>query len=125
MGYTALHLAMNLPAIIVTLDREVKPHAFDGTKWGSQIIFINKDICDVKLYLPRDMVFCDCNYSPELINRCTEIAKACSPRVIAWHDYGNPEAPWQEGVLDRLAESMELYHVEETWLVFWFEGGLA
>jgi len=129
MGYTALHLAMNLPNTthIFTVDKEQKPHAFDGTEWRPRIHFINKDIERIILeFIPwQDMVFCDCNYSPELIARCTEVAQSCRPKVIAWHDYGNPEAPWQEGVLDKLSESMELYHVEETWLVFWFEGGLA
>ena len=125
LGYTALHLAMNLPdTLIRTIDKERKPHAFEGTQWQRQIRFYE---LDVNSFVPgvADLVFCDCNYSPELINRCSEVAKACHPKVIAWHDYGNPEAPWQEGVLDKLAESMELYHVEETWLVFWFEGRLA
>ena len=121
MGYTALHLAMNLSADIYTIDRERKPHAFAGTDCASRIKFIQSDVIAVDPF-PVDMAFCDCNYSPALTLKCTDLAMACQPRVVAWHDYGNPESPLQKETLESLP--LDIYHVEDTWLVFWFAEGL-
>jgi len=123
LGYTALHLAMNTDAEIHTIDRDKKTHAFKGTFWESWINFINDDVSLVSPF-PCDMVFCDCNYSPELTLKCTELAFACSPKVVAWHDYGNPEAPHQKETLGALAETMDIYHIEDTWVCCWLRGGL-
>jgi hypothetical protein len=37
---------------------------------------------------------------------------------IAWHDYSNPTYPQVEEYLDRLSNSQDLFHVEESWTTF-------
>lgn len=123
MGYTALHLAMNTTAKVSTIDKEAKPCAFEDTRYKGAIDHIVRDVYDVKPF-QNDMVFCDCNYSRELTLRCSELAFGCGPKVVAWHDYGNPEASHQKETLEILAQERDIYHIEDTWVCCWFKEGL-
>lgn len=121
LGYNALNLSRNTDARIVTVDREQKPRVFTES---ARISVIHSDIDD---YLPLgftpDLVFCDINFTPETTARATEIAFSASPRVIAWHDYGHPDHPHVKEQLDALAETHDLIHIGDTWMVFWFRAG--
>lgn len=121
MGYNAFNLARNTSADIETVDLERKPAVFERTEVSPRIDRITADIADVKPG-PTDLVFCDINFTPETTARCTEIALGCSPKVICWHDYGHPNHPHVKEQLDAL--DLDLIHVEDTWMVFWFRNGL-
>lgn len=121
LGYNTLHLALNSGARITTVDRERKPHVFADS---GIVKFIESSIDD---YSPRgvfDLVFCDINFTPETTARCTKIAFAAAPRVICWHDYSHPDHPHVKDQLDALAETHDLIHIEDSWMVFWFRDGL-
>ena len=121
-GYTALHLAMNLDALITTVDKNSDAGiAYKETchdlrySVNGHIQTVTQDITSLKTLNAYDMVFCDCNYTPELFDRATAIAIAAKPKVIAWHDYQNPMYPWLRDKLERMM--LGLVHVESTWLV--------
>lgn len=122
LGYTALHLVQNTFAHVITIDSEEKPTVFEGTGWARSISRVVGDIHDAEA-IPCDMVFCDINPDLELCRTCTDLAISCDPKVIAWHDYGNPTYPAQTENLDQLSQSYEIYHVEDSWMCFWFSDG--
>lgn len=116
LGYNAMHLTLNTLATVHTVDRERRAHVQE-----QGIIF---DVADIFTFGPReaDMVFCDINYTPETVARCTELAFAADAKVIAWHDYGHPQLPHVAPYLDSIGK--DLIHVEDSWMVFWFREGL-
>ena len=122
MGYTSLHLAMNTPATISTLDNDPKPCVFEGTEWEPRIRRISCDVAKA-VASPFDMVFCDCNYTLDLCREENRLAFACNPAVIAWHDFGNPNCEGQTQNILELSETMDIYHIPETLLCFWFADG--
>jgi hypothetical protein len=70
-------------------------------------------------------IFIDANHEVSYVKKDTENATkmlADAPSCIIWHDYGNPEFPELTQYLDELSNSMELYHVENTMLVFYLLG---
>jgi hypothetical protein len=121
MGYTSLHLAMNTPSHIVTVDRESKPCVFERTPWERSITRVEVDIFDIDPPETVDMVFADINYTAETIARATTVAFDCEPKVVAWHDYSHPELPHVKPFLDELSERKNLVHVGDSSLVFWFK----
>jgi hypothetical protein len=122
LGYTSLHLARNTFAEVFTIDNERKPCVFEGTGWDRRIARMN---ADVKTFppLPADMVFCDINPTVELCRACTDLAFACSPKVIAWHDFENVYYPAQTENLNALAMARDIYFVEDTRICLWFADG--
>lgn len=122
MGYNALHLAMNLDASIVTVEREKIDFVFNPTGWD--ILPVTADLFDYQP-APFDMVFCDINYTPQTFQKEIDLAFACQPKVIGWHDYGHPFTPHVKTMLDGLSETRDLYHIEDSWTVLWFRDGLA
>lgn len=123
-GYTTLHLARNTEARITTVDIAVpNTRVYKGEPEEHRII----ELCeDSKMLSPinYEMVFVDGDHSTEGIREDTKLAFRCSPRVIAWHDYRNANYPDVASYLDHVSEAYELYHVEDSWMVFWFQGGL-
>lgn len=120
-GYNALHLATNTEATITTLDIQQRPDpVWKGTASEKQIRAIEQDIYAPTANLaPSDLVFCDINYSHESTRRCTEIAFQASPRAVVWHDFRNPDSPHVEPLLNEIAATRDLIHIDDTWLVFW------
>ena len=123
LGYNAFQLSRNTSAHIVTVDRDRKQCVFDGEPESARITTVQRDLFDV-LPSPFDFVFCDINYTPETLERATKLAFACSPMAIAWHDYGHPLIPHVKPFLDDLGKTQDLFHIEDSWLVFWFREGL-
>jgi hypothetical protein len=122
LGYTAMHLAMNTDAeMIWTMDLVKKPRVFDGVRkgWAGRI---RSFIASTEDLPPDDvdMVFIDGDHSREWLERDTEFAFKCNPRVIAWHDYGYSGAPDVKPYLNELAETKDITHVEDSMLCFWF-----
>lgn len=124
LGYTALHLAANTSAEIVTVDHDPKPAVFEPL-WRDRIRRIDADIFSFRPDPPFDLVFCDINATEETIQAETEIAFACAPQVVAWHDYGNRDSPAMTPFLDHLSESFDLTYVADSRMVFWFRDGLG
>lgn len=118
MGYTAMHLAMNTKATIITVDKDRKPTMFDGTK--REIFQVISDFANYPPN-PRDMVFCDCDINLELCRHISWLAFECNPKVVVWHDYG--KGTDQTKHLDNLERSLDLYRVEDTSLCLWFADG--
>lgn len=122
-GYTALHLARNTDAMITTVDVDVpNVRMYKGEPEQSRI----QELCqDSKSLSIRnyEMVFIDGDHSRDGIAADTKFAFQCSPLVVAWHDYGNPDEPDVKPFLDTLAE--ETYHIEDSWIVLWFKEGLC
>lgn len=126
-GYNAMHLATNTEASIITVDISQRADpVWKGTGREDRICAREQDIYDTAaVAAPADMVFCDINYSEESTKRCTDIAFQASPRVVVWHDFRNPESPHVETLLQEIATTRDLIHVEDSWLVFWSaDGGL-
>ena len=122
LGYNAMHLSMNTNAAITTVDKDHKPFIFERFA-NRQIEARQSDIFDLSPS-PQDMVFCDVNYTLDTITAATSLAFKCNPRVVAWHDYGHPLNPHVKPFLDDLAESRDLVHVDDSWIVFWFRDKL-
>jgi len=119
IGYNAYNLAKNLSAEITTVDiKNRSPRIFDHTPYRDRI---NAVVCDSALFEPRpfDMVFIDGDHSLEAVARDTELAMNCNPKVIAWHDYNNPDDKDNiKPYLDYLDK--DLIHIEDSWMVLWF-----
>lgn len=118
-GYTALHLAMNTKATITTVDIEQKRCIFEGTPYSSRISRVIGTAEAVKV-LGFDMVFIDADHSYDAVRADTEVALSRNPKVIAWHDYGNPAEPGNTQFLDQLDG---IYHVEDSWICLRFQDG--
>ena len=119
LGYNAMHLARNTAASIVTVDKTAGEFVFRGYK-QYRIMAVTQNI-ETFRPMPFDMVFCDVNYTLESTVRATEIAFGCKPKVVAWHDYGHADLPHVKLCLDRLAETHQLIHIEDSLTVLWFE----
>jgi hypothetical protein len=123
-GYTTLHLARNTDARITTVD-VVEPgvRVYRGEPEESRITELCQDSKTISIR-NYEMVFIDGDHSIEGVREDTKLVFQCSPLVIAWHDYGNPIEPEVKPYLDKVSEAYELYHVEDSWLCFWFREGL-
>ena len=123
-GYTTLHLARNTDARITTVDvAEPSIRVYKGEveePWITELCQDSKTL-SIRNY---EMVFVDGDHSTEGVREDTKLAFKCSPLVIAWHDYGNPTEPEVKPYLDKVSEAYDLYHVEDSWLCFWFREGL-
>jgi hypothetical protein len=123
MGYTSLHLAANTLAEITTFDIEEREIVFPIK--GK--VHIERLVGPPKTLTPKpyDMVFIDGDHSYKGVDWDTRLAFECNPRVIAWHDFRNPSEPTvAEYIMDCVDPFEDLYHVEDSWLVFWFKGGI-
>ncbi len=70
-------------------------------------------------------VFIDANHELKYARNDTEKAFEMigeSPSCIVWHDYGNSAFPELTQYLDDVSATKEMFHVEETKLVFWLSG---
>ena len=123
VGYNSFQLARNTSAKIVTIDRESEHHIFDDEPESARITAVQRDLFDVDPS-PFDLVFCDINYTLETAERATKVAYGCHPKVVAWHDYGHPLNPHMKPFLDDLGRTRDLYHIDDSWMVFWFREGL-
>ncbi len=121
MGYTAMHLAMNTPARITSLDIQRRPQIWEGTKWAKDIDYRILPEQPASAY---DMVFIDADHSYENVKNDTEKALALLPRVIAWHDFMNPMEPGTQKFLSEFAQDHNLIHVQDSWIAFWFRDGM-
>lgn len=93
--------------------------------WVRQIyqdsLYFNEELFPWKF----QFVFIDGNHKLKYVQSDTQkafnmISSECS--CIAWHDYGNPEFPEMTEYLDTLSQTRDLFHIEETKLVFWPSG---
>lgn len=72
-----------------------------------------------------DFIFVDANREYEYVKKDTEnslqmLGGECN--CIVWHYYGNPQFPELTRYLEERADSLELYHIEGTMLVFYVQG---
>ena len=117
-GATALNLAINIKqANIHCVDIERRPRDYDNTQFEERIFDHTVPIAQFTPIL-ADMVFQDINYTSDTVETGTRKAFECSPKCVAWHDYGHPNHPHVKTYLDSLAKP--LIHVEDSWMVFWF-----
>lgn len=121
-GATTLNLLMNSEAEITTIDLVSGARDYDGTPYASRVReLIGDSRSAVFPSRVADMVFVDGGHDTETLRKDTHNAfKLCRKHgIVCWHDYGNEEEPDVKPYLDQLATSNKLYHVEDTWLVFW------
>lgn len=120
MGYTAFQLSRNTNISIETVDKDCRASGLPLDP--SRVV---RRIANIDTFTPErqyDLVFCDINYTAETLKRETEIAFSCSPRVVAWHDYGHPDSPQVKEFLESL--DLPLIHVRSSYLAFWLKDGL-
>jgi hypothetical protein len=124
-GYTALHLARNTDANVTTVD--IDSPVVRMYKGEPEEERINEVCADSKTLPTRSyqMIFIDGDHSASGIMADTKYAFQCSPSVVAWHDYGNADYPDVKPYLDKVSDAYELFHVNDSWLVFWFREGLG
>jgi hypothetical protein len=123
-GYTTLHLARNTDARITTVDvAEPDIRVYKGEPEESRIVELCQDSKTISIR-NYEMVFVDGDHSIEGVREDTKLAFKCSPLVVAWHDYRNSDYPEVTDYLDKVSEAYDLYHVEDSWLCFWFREGL-
>jgi hypothetical protein len=70
-------------------------------------------------------IFIDGNHQINYVKKDTEnsfLMLADSPSCIVWHDYGNADYPQLTQYLEELSSQINLYHIEETMLVFHLVG---
>lgn len=118
MGYTSNQLDQNTDISITTVDKDSNPVVFKAP-WISRV---QSDIRDFTPEYNYDFVFCDINYTHETLKRETDIAFSCSPKVVAWHDYGHPDSPQVKEFLESLY--LPLIHIRSSYLAFWLKDGL-
>lgn len=119
-GYTTLHLARNTDARITTVDvAEPTIRVYKGEPEESRITEICQDSKTISIR-NYEMVFVDGDHSIEGVREDTKLAFQCSPLVVAWHDYKNPDYPDVTTYLDHISDAYDVYHVEDSWLCFWF-----
>lgn len=115
-GCTTLNLARNTDAFIHTCDKKQPERPEWENRDLLRIFSVESDLFNLHP-TSADMVFCDINYTPESIAFATDLAFACDPKVIAWHDFNLPHVA--EHAND-LSESTDIYHVEDSNMAFWF-----
>ena len=127
-GYTALHLARNTGARVLTIDIANKPCVFESLPEARRIFrYIGTvedyrfDSEELHVKLEHDMIFIDADHRYDAVKLDTEAAFKFDPKVVAWHDFGNPSEPDVEHYLRHLGQTKDLYHVEDSWIVFWFK----
>lgn len=130
-GTTALNLAINSDAKITTLDLYRDPEFdFNGTEYESRIDVKTSDSKKFS-YMPylksMDFVFIDGGHDYDTVKNDTEAAfeLAKESGCIAWHDYREPTCSGIAHYLDTLSEGMDLFHIEDTVLCFWFPEAIA
>jgi hypothetical protein len=73
-----------------------------------------------------DLVFVDGGHDLVTVksdtDRAFEMVRRERPSAILWHDYCNPNYDYSDltNYLNELAQSMEIFHVEDTMLCAWF-----
>lgn len=81
---------------------------------------------DAQLYAQQfQYIFVDANHELSYVCKDTENAfkmLAEGPACIIWHDYGNAQFPELTQYLDELGREIQLYHVENTMIVFHLVG---
>lgn len=121
MGYTAMHLAMNTDAKITSLDIQPRAQIWSDTPYADRISY---RILPEQPDSAYDMVFVDACHDYAEVKADTEKALAVNPSVIAWHDYSNPSEPGVKKFLAEFSEGHNLIHVQDSWIVLWFEDDL-
>jgi hypothetical protein len=114
---TAIHLTA-----LSTLD-------FDGSEFRHKITTLFGDSTKFD-YSPWsrsiDLVFIDGGHEVPTVSSDTKNAIAMmsdkNPSCVLWHDYGNPDYPSFKDYLDNLSETIDIFHIEGTWLCAHFKG---
>ena len=123
-GYNAFQFARNTRAEVTTIDIASRDrYAWDGYLCSRRIHRTIGKTSDCEPS-PYDMVFIDADHSYEWVKKDTEFAVKCEPKVIAWHDYTNHRDGQVTEYLDELAQTMDIYHIEDSWIALWFRDGL-
>ena len=148
-GNTTLHMALNSHprARIWTLDadddtlaalglldmykaRAAYPLQFECTEFASKIsrLRMNSHIFDAKTFRvaagPMDLVLIDGDHSRKGVDADTYSAltmRRHGGSCIVWHDYANAECQENTDYIDQLAGTMELFHLEDSWIVIHFD----
>lgn len=120
-GYTALHLAKNTDADILTVDIEPLEQVWKGTEYESRITY--NPARQVTLD-HADMVFIDGGHDRENVKRDTEWAVSLNPKLIAWHDYLDPRQNELTVYIQEFAYDHDLIHVQDSRMAFWFKEDL-
>jgi hypothetical protein len=99
--------------------------AFLGTRYGSKItrLYGDSNRFDFSPFHGRiDMVYVDGGHDLRTLTSDTttayDILSRDHPACIAWHDFGNPRHPAVGPYLSELSATEDLFHVEETMMVF-------
>jgi predicted O-methyltransferase YrrM len=147
-GQTTRLIASNVPAnaVVYTLDLDrTEGISFEGDdlRYATRALQLDRTsdqlptnavqlltdsyVFDNKPYEKQiGFVFVDGNHALKYAERDTENAfrmlPARGPSAVAWHDYRNPDHPDLTAYLDQLSERRQLYHVEETMMVFSLNG---
>ncbi len=122
-GATTLNLAMNVGAV-TTIDMSRRPvRDYDGSEFAENIReeIVNSHEYDAKPEC-ADFVFIDGGHDYDTISIDTKNAFKMIRQVgcIAWHDYGHPLFPDVTKYLDELSETIDIFHVQDSWVCLWF-----
>lgn len=144
-GANSHNLALNLPdgAELYTLDlaagvadqhpldapltvaRQGMPLDFADSPAAAKIRCLTGDSRNfdfAPFYGAVDLVFVDGGHDLDTLSRDSRNAFSMTGGrptwCIAWHDYRNPDYPELTEYLDRISENAQLFHVEDTMLVF-------
>ncbi len=119
LGYNAHHMCSNTDLAVTTVDREHRPFMYAPT-FKHRVEQVIADVKNFRPYRHYDMIFYDVNI-PGLTEHCTKVSLANNPRIMAWHDYGNPQVPHVKRYIDSLP--LDIIHVEDSQMAFWFRDG--
>lgn len=107
--------------------RNISKLAFIGTPYEKQItcLYGDSNVYDlINLYGKVEMVYVDGGHDLKTLHSDTENALKMLPEqklsCIVWHDYQNPNYRVTQ-YLDDLSTRLDLYHIEETMLVFYLK----
>lgn len=123
VGATTLNMAMNSDADITTIDRERLPRDYDGTEYANRITELTCDSHDLAPVMGvADLIFIDGGHDYETVAQDSLLAASMvhSGGCIIWHDYHNPNEPDVTKFINTIQSASPLYHVEDSWMVFWF-----
>ncbi|MDF0604195.1 class I SAM-dependent methyltransferase [Neisseriaceae bacterium TC5R-5] len=89
-------------------------------------ILQNSMTLDIEPYENKfQFIFIDGNHEVSYVTKDTENALAMlsgQAACIVWHDYGNAQFPELTEYLNDLSKKIQLYHIEDTMLVFYLQG---
>lgn len=106
---------------VEALDSQRKYLSSKNSTQVHQILQDSLNLDETQFLKKFQLIFIDGNHYLKYLQSDTEKSFAMladKSSCIVWHDYGNPQFPELTAYIEKCANSIKIYHIEETMLAF-------